>query len=435
MHTSKSPGDDLDADWISQTLRDSAYPTELDAFSKQRKVHQYTKSNSDFELVQKELLIDVTDTCNFNINTGIQRVVRNLVKELVQSNVPHRLVTWNSSETALRELTDLELKVATGIDIALGHDPALGLQDPEHHVKLIPINCKLFIPELATQTKRVQRTICIGRYTSNQLFAIGYDAVPIILPDTTSNGMVSAFALQLEILKNCSAIFGISNATTSEFDALFSGLISQGITPPTVFSVPLPVVGLGGESNNQSLQHNPPRFLVVGSHEPRKNHESILAAAEMLWQDGRDFELHSVGSRGWESDFFWKLVDVLQGRERKLFCHIGISDSELSALYRSSTALVSVSLHEGYGLPVAEAVASNLSVLTVSLGSQGELAKLFSTNVSAGTDAPAIKDAIEKLLREDFSLIQPDTWGSEAKTNVKTWNEYSTQVIEKIASF
>ena len=432
MHTSKSPCCDLDAEWISQTLSDSAYPLALDSFTEQRKAHQYRKSNSDFELVQNELLIDVTDTCNFNINTGIQRVVRNLVKELVQSKVPLRLVTWNSSETTFRELTELELKVATGVDIALGHDPALGLQDPEQYIKLIPVNCKLFIPELATQTKRVQRTTCIGKYTSNQLFAIGYDAVPILLPDTTSNGMVSAFAHQLEMLKFCSAIFGISNSTTSEFNALFSGLISQGIIPPKVFSVPLPVVGLGGESNNQPLQHNPPRFLVVGSHEPRKNHESILAAAEMLWQGGRDFELHFVGSRGWESEFFWKLVDLLQVRKRKLFCHIGISDSELSSLYRSSTALVSVSLHEGYGLPVAEAVASNLSVLTVSLGSQGELALehglLTIPDGNPMSVAERMREIIEGKLPSNLNIVKTHRAAA-------SWSDYAKSITNLLGNF
>jgi hypothetical protein len=294
VNISKSPIGDLDSKWVSQTLRDSSYPTVLDTFINDKTTPQTKKSELEFEFVQNELLVDVTDTCHFNINTGIQRVVRNLVRELLNSKVPLRLVTWNASETALRELTETELKIVTGLDISLGHDPAFGLQDPEHYVSLIPTNCKLFIPELATQTLRVKRTICIGKNTSNQLFAIGYDAVPILLPDTTSKGMVSAFALQLEMLKHCTSIFGISDATTREYKDLFSGLNSHGLVAPEVVTVSLPLMGIQDPKSRKLSDGGVARLLVVGSHEPRKNHEQVLAAAETLWQESYEFELHFV---------------------------------------------------------------------------------------------------------------------------------------------
>jgi glycosyltransferase involved in cell wall biosynthesis len=432
VHLPKSPSGDLDCKWVNQIFLDSAYPMAFDQFANAQILHQSVKAKSGFQIIQNELLIDVTDTCNFNINTGIQRVVRNLVKELVQSNVPLRLVTWNSSETALRELTDKELSIATGKDISLGHDPVHGLQDPEHYLKLVPINCNFFIPELATQTNRLKRTICMVEFTSNKLFTIGYDAVPILLPDTTSMGMVTAFALQLEMLKHSTAILGISNSTAEEFDSIFSGLISQGIIPPRVVSVPLPVVAVADRPSNGLKASEIPRLLIVGSHEPRKNHENIIAAAEMLWQKNWDFELHFVGSRGWESEFFWKLVDRLQVRNRKLYCHVGISDSELAKLYLNSSALVSVSLHEGFGLPVAEAIAVGLPVITVDRGSQGELARLFSAQVSKGTGVYEIREALHLFLNEEIEFMDGSINKQVKTASLSTWEQYAKEVYELV---
>lgn len=424
---SKSASADLDSKWVAESLRDGAYPLEFKDFSQPSDSNIQHKKILGFELISNELLVDVTDTCNFNINTGIQRVVRNLVREFFQAEVPMRLVTWNSSETTLRELTEAETKVAIGEDVSLGHSPTLGLQDPDQYVKLIPTNCRIFIPELATQSMRVKRTLCMSKYTSNQLFALGYDAVPVLLPDTTSDGMVSAFTYQLDLLKNCKIVFGISNSTTTEFQSLFSGITSQGLIPPEVISVPLPIAGIGESVSNHEKLIDVPRFLIVGSHEPRKNHERILAAAEMLWQQDYDFELHFVGSRGWESDFFWQLVDRLILRNRKVFCHEGMPDRQLNKLYEISTALLSFSFHEGYGLPIAEAYARDLDVLTSRRGSQWELAKNIGAISVESVSVVHIRDAIAAIITENANFSS-----SRNREMLSSWTEYADKIYSQL---
>ncbi|MGJ0223705.1 hypothetical protein ACQUZK_09920, partial [Streptococcus pyogenes] len=55
-----------------------------------------------------------------------------------------------------------------------------------------------------------------------------------------------------------------------------------------------------------------PLVLVVGSHEPRKNHLAVLHAAELLWRQGVEFSLSFVGGNAWGSDAFTRRLSDLQ---------------------------------------------------------------------------------------------------------------------------
>ncbi len=96
--------------------------------------------------------------------------------------------------------------------------------------------------------------------------------------------------------------------------------------------------------------------LAVGTLEPRKNLARIAAAV--------DGELRVVGARGWggvepPANVTW-LGEV--------------GDEELAALYRGARCLVYASLYEGFGIPVAEALACGCPVVTSRDSPMAELA-------------------------------------------------------------
>ena len=96
--------------------------------------------------------------------------------------------------------------------------------------------------------------------------------------------------------------------------------------------------------------------LAVGTLEPRKNLERIARAV--------DGELRVVGARGWggveaPANVTW-LPDA--------------SDEELAALYRGARCLVYASLYEGFGIPVAEALACGCPIVTTAGSPMAELA-------------------------------------------------------------
>jgi glycosyltransferase involved in cell wall biosynthesis len=130
--------------------------------------------------------------------------------------------------------------------------------------------------------------------------------------------------------------------------------------------------------------------LAVGTLEPRKNLDRIAAAV--------DGELRVVGERGWGGVSPPANVTWLGA----------VSDDELAALYRGARCLVYASLYEGYGIPVAEALACGCPVVT-SLGSaMEEIAGPDATYVDP-FDVASIRAGIEAV-----SHPQPRRAGSWA---------------------
>ena len=93
-------------------------------------------------------------------------------------------------------------------------------------------------------------------------------------------------------------------------------------------------------------------LLAVSTLEPRKNFDRLVEGFRRSGLDG--LELRVVGAEGWGG------VGVDGDRVRHLE---GVDDEELARLYRGAVAVVYVSLYEGFGLPVLEAMACGTPVV------------------------------------------------------------------------
>ena len=108
-----------------------------------------------------------------------------------------------------------------------------------------------------------------------------------------------------------------------------------------------------------------PYCLQCGTLEPRKNHLLTLHVwRELVARHGRAApKLVIVGARGWENE---NVVDLLE-RCPALRAHVlevsGLSTPSLVSLMRGARALLMPSFAEGYGLPVAEALALGVPVI------------------------------------------------------------------------
>jgi len=138
--------------------------------------------------------------------------------------------------------------------------------------------------------------------------------------------------------------------------------------------------------------------LAVGTLEPRKNLERIARAVEG--------ELRVVGARGWGGvepppNVTW-LGDV--------------PDGELAELYRGARCLVYASLYEGFGIPVAEALACGCPVVTSAGTPMADLADGAAVLVDP-TDVEAIRDGIARAT--------PPT-----PRRFATWDEVAARTLE-----
>lgn len=102
--------------------------------------------------------------------------------------------------------------------------------------------------------------------------------------------------------------------------------------------------------------------LTVGTIEPRKNHRLLLDA----WMKGGarlGLPLVIVGRRGWADDDIVRRIHETQGTGRVVWLQ-GTDEQMLQRLYASAAAFVYPSWHEGFGLPVLEALAAGLPIVT-----------------------------------------------------------------------
>lgn len=108
------------------------------------------------------------------------------------------------------------------------------------------------------------------------------------------------------------------------------------------------------------LSRAKPYVLFVGTIEPRKNLETLLDAWSGMRFRG-DFDLLIVGPSGWSSD---RVMARLNSGEPGVEYLGYVAESDLPNLTAGAAAFVYPSLYEGFGFPVAQAMAAGAPVIT-----------------------------------------------------------------------
>lgn len=145
-----------------------------------------------------------------------------------------------------------------------------------------------------------------------------------------------------------------------------------------------------------------PYVLFVGTIEPRKNVGRLLEAWEGLRAELREqFELVVAGPAGWSEA---ALVERLRGGAPGVRYLGYVPEADLPALTAGATAFAYPSLYEGFGLPVAQAMAAGTPVLTSRVSSLPEIGGDAVMLVDPASVAE-LRAALERLL-ESESLRQ-----------------------------
>jgi glycosyltransferase involved in cell wall biosynthesis len=96
-------------------------------------------------------------------------------------------------------------------------------------------------------------------------------------------------------------------------------------------------------------------FLMVGTIELRKGYFQTLQAFEKLWEKDFDITLVIVGKEGWLVDELIEKLKTHPELNKRLFWLEGISDEYLEKVYEASICLIAASEGEGFCLPLIEA--------------------------------------------------------------------------------
>jgi glycosyltransferase involved in cell wall biosynthesis len=187
-----------------------------------------------------------------------------------------------------------------------------------------------------------------------------HDLIVLRHPEWFSRTYVWTHApLQRFQIRRAAALIAVSVPVAEELAAMGrSDAVVAPNAPSAVFSVP------DDASSRVLADHGVEPgsyFLVVGSHDPRKNLARIAEAyAELPEQLRRQHRLVVVGG---EASIYraeqieWPTGTVLAGY---------VTDEELRRLYRDAATVLFLSLSEGFGLPLVEACAAGVRSLLVS---------------------------------------------------------------------
>lgn len=202
-------------------------------------------------------------------------------------------------------------------------------------------------------------------------------------------------ATQAHLIRRCAAVIAVSNTVAGE------AITVLDVDPQRVHVVPEGVDRLfsptprDGDDDALRRAGVPAGDFVlwVGSlkhHDPRKALDILVEAATRLPRA----TLVMVGATGEESR-------RLSARAGELGLRLTLpgylADEDLAALYRGAAAAVLPSQHEGFGLPMLEAMASGVPVVATRAGNlvdlAGDAALLIPTD-----DSAALASALARLL-------------------------------------
>jgi len=196
-------------------------------------------------------------------------------------------------------------------------------------------------------------------------------------------------------------------------------------------SVVPPGVVLGGRTEpfDSLLQYgvDRPYFLFVGTLEPRKNLIRLLTAYSRLPETVKERAMLVItGGKGWGGINLRDTVTGL-GLARHVRLPGYVDEPTLNTLYAHALFLAMPSLYDGFGLPIVEAMAHGVPVLTSDNSSMPEVAGEAGLFVDA-LSIDSIADGLGQLLgNEDLR----DKLAANARSNAArfNWNEAAQQLI------
>jgi glycosyltransferase involved in cell wall biosynthesis len=188
---------------------------------------------------------------------------------------------------------------------------------------------------------------------------------------------------------------------------------------------PLPAEAVAAFRAERKL---PDRFILyLGTLEPRKNVDALVRAfAEARRADaGANGSLHLVlaGARGWWYEDLFRLIQSLDLAD---VVHLPgyVPEAELPLWYNAAAAFVYPSSYEGFGLPVAEALACGRPVVTTTVSSLPEAGGDAALLVPPG-DEQALADGIQRALR----LSPEELARGPAHSALFTWADTAAKTV------
>ena len=308
----------------------------------------------------KQILVDVSVIHRHDAGTGIQRIVRAVLNQLL-SDPPAGYV--------VRPVAASRKQAYRYID----WDGAGIIQDEEGQIHTQSGDIFLGLDLSAHIIPAHRHQLAEWKAQGAALHFMVYDLLPLHHPEWFSGKLVAAFRRWIKaVAVLADSAICISPTVEADIAAWFKD--RYGLAPG---SIPTRVIPMGWDIASTKPSHGlPPNFekimlqiqqrktvLMVGTLEPRKGHAQVLEAYQRLWDAEQNYNLVIVGHPGWKTEKLQARLRHHPQRNQRLFWLDDASDEALLKLYRACDGVIIASLAEGFGLPLIEALSHGKPVL------------------------------------------------------------------------
>jgi glycosyltransferase involved in cell wall biosynthesis len=377
---------------------------------------------------QKQLLVDVSVIYRTDSRTGIQRVVRSLLLQLISApplgySVRPVFATAKhgycyADVNMLDYSWKADAKSSTCVTTQAG-DLFLALDLAAH---LLP---------------RHQAQMLHWKMCGVKIHVVVYDLLPLQYPDWFNEKTTQNFKRWIRwVAVYADGAVCISNSVKAEVNIWLSvqyGLPLSALPTSTIvlgadIASSAPSSGLPPNAEFLLARlRNTPAVLMVGTIEPRKGYDQALSAFELLWRQ-RDptYLLVLVGRPGWKTQALQNTLRTHPEVGKRLFWIEDASDEFLDRLYAACRGVLVASRAEGFGLPLIEAALHDAPVLARDIPVFREIG--FDDATYFDGDTP---EDLAKAINSWLSL-KKSTSLSRTKRGLPTWQLSATQLLNAL---
>jgi glycosyltransferase involved in cell wall biosynthesis len=390
-----------------------------------------------------QLLVDVSITCRNDIKTGIQRVVRALVWELLQSQAhKHRVEPVYLAQ----EGEGFHYRYARKwTSEALGIPASWSRDEPVECSPGDVLLCVDFAGRLMVEAEKGDVFDRLKRDGVNLHFVV-YDLLPILMPEVFPPGEFDFQPWLSSVTRVADSAICISRTVADELNAWVTATRPQRLRRLRIewfqlgsdFENSIPTYGVPENAEEILSQlSSVPSFLMVGTVEPRKGYLQVLAAFTRLWEANLDINLIIVGKEGWVGlpdgcrRTIPQTVDAFANHSRlgkQLLWLQDVSDEFLEKIYAASACLIAASQGEGFGLPVIEAARHKLPIIARDIPVFREVAGDHALYFAGGAEA------ISETVRRWLELNKAGRAPSSKNIPVLNWKQSAELLISRVFS-